>query len=78
MKRVAFSRQFKSPCGRADSLLRRDGSATGDASMPSRAILGDALPALRVNVVALDRGLQGVLEAFLLAVTISCQKFSVE
>ena len=39
-----------SPFGPADSLLLRDGSATGDAAAKSRAILCDALPALRVNV----------------------------
>ena len=55
-KRVTFSRlsQFTSPFGLADSLLLRDGSAMGDDAAPPRAILGDALPALRVNVKALD------------------------
>ena len=50
-KLVAFSRlsQFTSPFGLADSLLLRDGSAKDDATAPSRAILCDALPALRVN-----------------------------
>ena len=78
-KRVAFSTllQFTSPFGLADSLLLIEGSATGDDAAPPRAILGDALPALRVNVKALNGGLQGVLEVLLLAAlgTLSCQKF---
>ena len=49
------------------SLLLRDGSAMGDAAAPSRVTLGDALPAVRINVEALDGGLRGVLETFLLA-----------
>ena len=53
--------------GLVDSLLLRDGSDKGGAAAPSRAILCEALPALRVNVKALDGGLRGVLEAFLLA-----------
>ena len=68
-KRVAFSRlsQFTFPFGFADFLLLRDGSAMGDAITPSRVILCDALPTFRVNVKALDGGLQDVLEAFHLA-----------
>ena len=81
-KCVAFSRLslFMSSYGLADSLLLRDGSTTGDTAAPSRAILCDALPAFRVNVKALDGGLQGVLEAFLLAAsgTLSCQKLTIE
>ena len=68
------------PFGLADFLLLRYGSATGDAVALSRAILGDALPALRVNVEDLDRGIQGFLEAFLLAALgmLSCQKLIIE
>ena len=46
----------------------------GDAATPSRAILADTLRTLRVHVQALDGGLQGVIEAFLLAAmgTLSC------
>ena len=81
-KRVAFSSlsQFTSPFGLADSLLLIGGSTTGDAAAHSRAILGDSLQALRVNVKALDGGLHGVLDEFLLAAlgTLSCQKFTIE
>ena len=52
----------------------------GDAAALSRVILGDALPVLRVSVKALAGGLQGVLEAFLLAAlgTLSCLKLTIE
>ena len=55
-------------------------AATGDAAASSRAILRDALPALRVSVKALGGGIQCVFEAFLLAAlgTHSCQKVTIE
>ena len=50
----------------------------GDAAAPTRAILGDAFPAQRINVKAVGGGLQGVLEAFIVSAlgTVSCQKFT--
>ena len=52
----------------------------GNAAVPSMTILSDALPALRVNVKALDGSLRGVLEAFVLAALgrHSCQKLAIE
>ena len=65
--KVLFSLDFRSSrllFDLVDSLLLRDVSATGGAAVPSKTILGEALPALMVNVKALGGGLEGVLEAF--------------